>query len=152
MEVTADDDIYNKIEFLKQKVDSKIYRYIEEKTAKFRIDNYNDSCNRLLEIMKLKSKDPRDITPLTQWCCDVSILLGMIFEKNAYIERGYIKLDNTSYNSSHYFHCWLCFKYKGNLYVFDPCNSIISTKDDYYRLFLPNVKGRVLAEDVKKSY
>lgn len=81
MKVTADDNIYNKIEFLKQKVDSEIYRYIEEKTSKFRIDNYNDGCNRLLEIMKLKSKDPRDITPLTQWCCDVSILLGMIFEK-----------------------------------------------------------------------
>ena len=151
MEVTADDNIYNKIEFLKQKVDFEIYRYIEEKTSKFRIDNYNDKCNRLLEIMELKSKDPRDITPLTHWCCDVSILLGMIFEKDAYIERGYIKLSNTSYNSSRYFHCWLCLKYKGNLYVFDPCNSIISTKDEYYRLFLPDVKGRVLAEDVKKA-
>lgn len=43
------------------------------------------------------------------------------------------------------------FKYHGNLYVFDPCNCIISTKDDYYRLFLPEVKGRVLAEDVKKA-
>lgn len=151
MEVTVDDNVYNKIEFLKQKVDSEIYRYIEEKTSKFKIDNYNDECNRLLEIMKLKSEDPRDITPLTYWCCDVAILLGMIFDENAYIERGYIKLDNTSYSSSHYFHCWLCFKYKDNLYVFDPCNSIISTKDDYYRLFLPNVKGRVLAEDVKKA-
>ena len=59
MEVTADDNIYNKIEFLKQKVDFEIYRYIEEKTSKFRIDNYNDKCNRLLEIMKLRPKSKR---------------------------------------------------------------------------------------------
>ena len=151
MEVSDNDNIFKKIEFLKQRVDSDIYGYIENKISKCRIDNYNEGCTSLLEIMKLKSENPANITPLTQWCCDVSILLALFFEKNDYIERGYIKLDDTSYNSSHYFQCWFCFKYKSNLYVFDPCNNIISTKDDYYRLFLPNVKGRVLAVDVQKA-
>lgn len=151
MKISSNDNIETKIEYLKTRTDLNVARYAEEIIKSIAIVDYNGNHNQLIELMQMKSKDPRDITPLTMWCCDVAILLGFVFADNDYIERGYIKLSNTSYNSSRYFHCWFCFNYKDNWYVFDPCNNILATKEDYYYLFEPDVKGRVISSKVKES-
>ena len=151
MEVNVLSTIYEKIEYLSRIENLEILDYLRERTFNIRIDNYGESCNRIFEIMRCKPKRDGDVTPLSGWCGEVAILLGYALDNDAYIERGNICLSDTSYGDSNYFHCWTCFNYKGKKYVIDPCNNIIATKEDYYRLFKPNVLGRVLGEDIKKS-
>lgn len=151
MEVTVLSTINEKIDYLRRKENPEIREFLRERTYDIRIDNYDDSCNRIIEVMECKPKRDGDVTPLSGWCGEVAILLGYALDKDAYIERGNICLSGTSYEDSNYFHCWTCINYKGKQYVVDPCNNIIATKEDYYKLFSPKVLGRALGDDIKKE-
>lgn len=96
--------------------------------------------------------DLKDCGKLLGWCWESTQTCSLFLKNEDYIERGdlfiedAISLENTK---RPYYHSWICFKFKGIEYVFDPCLDCLCEKDIYYKHFTPNVQGKTTAGEVK---
>lgn len=150
VDITENSPIEKKIEYLKERENTGIREYLSQKTNNIFIEDDYYGKIRIMELITKPARWEKQITPLSSWCGLVAILLGYAIE-DAYIERGKIRLSSSSIYDADYYHCWTCFPYQNEIYIADPCNNIIATKSDYYKLFIPKILGRVSAEDIKNK-
>lgn len=97
--------------------------------------------------------DLKDCGKLLGWCWESTQSCSLFLKNDDYIERGdlFIEDDASSKNTKRpYYHSWICFKFNGFEYVFDPCLDFLCKKDFYYKHFTPNVQGKTTAGEVKK--
>ena len=129
-----------KVIFDSRDIDERIYTYLDNILNNLNI-NVGGLYNGSIMDLMLKEK-------LEGWCWQTTESAIVFFQDYDYIARGELYLDD--YNPK-YFHSWICFKFEENEYVFDPCLNIVSTKDDYNKLFRPKIKGMVSAKIVKQE-
>lgn len=83
---------------------------------------------------------------LEGWCWQTTETSIVFLKENDYIERGYLKLNQYE----DYYHSWICFRYKNEEYVFDPCLEILCRKEVYTSIFETDIKGIVEAKKVRE--
>ncbi len=97
--------------------------------------------------------DLKDCGKLLGWCWQSTQTCSLLLKNDDYIERGTLFVDDDlslKNAKKPYFHSWICFKFKGVEYVFDPCLDYLCKKDIYYKQFTPKVQGKTTAGEVKK--
>ena len=97
--------------------------------------------------------DLKDCGKLLGWCWQSTQTCSLFLKDDDYIERGDLFIeDDASLKKTKrpYYHSWICFKFKGVEYVFDPCLDYLCEKETYYKHFTPNVQGKTTAGEVKK--
>lgn len=130
-----------KINILRSKIiDREVIEYLRKRIENLYIQILNDYEGSLFELMQAEQ--------LERWCWQTTESAIVFLDDDAYIERGYIKLDE---ELSLCFHSWICFKYKGIEYVLDPCLNILCKKSDYVEVYETDVKGRVSAKAMKED-
>ena len=70
------------------------------------------------------------------------------FNDNDYIERGYLEIGP----SEKYYHSWIVFHFKDELFVFDPCLQYICPQKLYYQVFTiskHDILGTVTSKSVQ---
>ena len=96
--------------------------------------------------------DLKDCGKLLGWCWQSTQTCSLFLKNEDYIERGdlFIEDDTSLKNTKRpYYHSWICFKFKGIEYVFDPCLDYLCEKDIYYKHFTPKIQGKTTAGEVK---
>ena len=138
------EDSYDDIEFNSQTnplFNAKVLRYLEQKLDSLKIRlPFQKQPERISDLMKNKS--------LEGWCWQTTETTILFLDDDAYIERGHIIL----YPCTYYWHSWICFKFKGKTYVFDPCLQKLIPKDLYYKNSRPKEIEIAFAHGGSKSF
>lgn len=121
-------------------IELKVVMYLMKKLNNLYIEVLGDYEGSLFELMP--------IGKLMGWCWQTTESAIVFLNDDDYIERGYLYFDE---RTPKYYHSWICFSYNGIEYVLDPCLSFLCKKDDYYKIFNPDVKGKVSAKAVKEE-
>ncbi|MBR3523827.1 MAG: hypothetical protein IKN87_04035 [Bacilli bacterium] len=129
-----------KILFDSRNIDEKVYDYLDSILNNLYINIGGMDNGTIMDLM-IKEK-------LAGWCWQTTESAIVFFQDYDYIVRGELYLDD---DNPKYFHSWIRFKFEGNEYIFDPCLNIVSTKDDYNKLFRPKIKGLASAKVVKQE-
>ena len=117
-----------------------VLRYVKFRIRKLEINiaKYSDSAFDFIKKGKLEG------------CCwQSTTFLVVYFKKTDFIVRGNLK--NVG-NHSNYEHSWIEFKFFCKEFVFDPCFSKISEKQEYYEEYLVEEKVRIPVSQVKKDF
>ncbi len=126
-----------RFEFLRQKqVKTEILEYLSSRFKNLYIEICGDYEGNILDLMKKKL--------LEGWCWQTTETAIVFLNDDDYIERGNLKFKEYK----DYYHSWICFKFKNEEYVFDPCLNLLCKKCWYYKIFEIEVKGKVTGKDV----
>ena len=123
-----------------KRVNSQVIRYLMHRLSKLYIEVLGDYQGSLFELMRAGK--------LVGWCWQTTESAIVFLDDSDIILRGYLKLDE---RTPRYYHSWISFTFKENEYVFDPCFDLLCKKEDYYKIFEVEVKGRVTAKEVKEE-
>ena len=77
------------------------------------------------------------------WCYQLCFVLAPLYEKSI-LNRGII------YTPEPYPHCWLDIYEKGQWYIFDPCFNICCKKEDYEKVYKPNITASFSGQEIKQ--
>lgn len=83
---------------------------------------------------------------LEGWCFETTEAAIVFLNDYDYIERGYIYINE---QNPCYYHSWINFKYNDFEYVLDASLNFLCTKENYIKLFNPEVTGLVFSLMVK---
>lgn len=119
--------------------DSEVYKYLKEILQYLYIEVCEDYKGKVIDLMK------RDL--LNGWCWQTTNTSIILFQDEDYISRGNLYFDKNQI----YYHSWICFKYKNQEYVFDPCLNICCKKSLFDKVFEVDVKGIVTSKAVKED-
>ena len=121
-----------------KKVYSNIVNYLMQRFNNLHIEVLGDYEGSLFQLMFAEK--------LIGWCWQTTESAIVFLNDNDYIERGTLFIDE---RTPKYYHSWICFNYYDVDYVLDPSLSILCKKEDYYKMFNPNIIGKVSAKLVK---
>lgn len=128
-----------KFDFLKnQDISSEVLNYLKITLENLKIEIRDHSAEKIMDLMNQKK--------LEGFCWQTTESAICFFDNTSLIKRGIL----TFYKHKKYMHSWICFKYKNEEYVFDPCLDILSTENLYTNIFDIKIMGVVSAEEVKK--
>lgn len=133
--------------------EAKKFADIKSQQASSEVWNYLSTKLQYLTI-KVENKDPNNIFNLMQrgilegWCWETTETAIMLLENEDYIERGILKF----HQYKNYEHSWICFRYQGMEYIFDPYLNFLCEKEIYTKIFEANVKASVTAEKVQDEF
>lgn len=123
-----------------KRIDTKVVEYLMNKLNNLHIEvlgKYEGSLFELMPVGKLEG-----------WCWQTTESAIVFLNDDDYIERGNLRFDE---RTPEYYHSWICFKFDGTEYVFDPCLSFLCKKSDYSKIFEIDVKGKVSAKAVREE-
>ncbi len=123
-----------------KKMDEKVLTYLKKILKGLYIEVTEDYEGVLFELMSDEL--------LEGWCWQTTESAILFFQDDDCIERGILKFG---YNYPDYDHSWICFTFEGEEYVFDSCLAILCKKEDYYKTFLVERRGKVSAREVKRT-
>ena len=123
-----------------KRINSKVVKYLIERLSELHIEVLGDYEGSIFELMP--------VGKLEGWCWQTTESAIVFLNDDDYIERGNLKFDK---RTPEYYHAWICFSFNGTEYVLDPCLSFLCKKEDYYKIFEIEVKGKVTAKAVKKE-
>lgn len=123
-----------------KRTDLKVVEYLMQKLNNLHIEVLGDYEGSLFQLMP--------VGKLMGWCWQTTESAIVFLNDDDYIERGNLHFDE---RTPEYYHSWICFNYNGIEYVLDPCLSFLCKKDDYFKIFEPDVKGKVSAKAVKEE-
>lgn len=123
-----------------KRIDPKVIEYLMTKLNDLYIEVLGDYKGTLFELMPFGK--------LEDWCWQTTESAIVFLNDDDYIERGNLYFDE---RTPEYYHSWICFNYDGIEYVLDPCFNFLCEKDDYFKIFEANVKGKVSAKEVKEE-
>ena len=123
-----------------KRIDIDVIRYLSDLLKGLHIEVLGDYHGNIFELMHGGY--------LEGWCWQTTESAIIFFQDDDYIERGNLKFTD---DSEDYYHSWICFRYHDEEYVFDSCLDILCKKEDYYHAFAVELKGFVLAKDVKEE-
>ena len=123
------------------KIDKEVYEFLHNILANLNI--------RIGEYYKGNIMDLMEDKHLEGWCWESTESAILFFKDYDYIERGYLCLEASE---TDYYHSWIRFKLKGLEYIFDPCQNIICSLEDFQKLFKPRVKGCASAKIVRQEF
>lgn len=153
------------------KIFEKILNLLKSENKEVVNENIEQSSHKELEVVNyLKNRfkhlyinicgetqgnvfDLKGCGKLLGWCWESTQTCSLFLKDDDYIERGDLFIeDDTSLKNTKkpYYHSWICFKFNGKEYVFDPCLDYLCEKETYYKHFTPNVQGKTTAGEVKK--
>ena len=121
-----------------RKVYSNIVNYLMQRFNNLHIEVLGDYEGSLFQLMFAEK--------LIGWCWQTTESAIVFLNDNDYIERGTLFIDE---RTPKYYHSWICFNYYDVDYVLDPSLSLLCKKEDYYKMFNPNIIGKVSAKLVK---
>ena len=121
-------------------IDPNIFGYLRKKLDNLYIEVETNYKGTLFELMYLEK--------LMGWCWETTESAIVFFNDNDYIERGNLYFDE---KTPKYYHSWICFNYNETKYILDPCLNILCKKEDYSKMFKPDIKGMISAKDVKEE-
>ena len=116
-----------------------VLEYLKEKFGNLTIKLNNDDEVSLFSLMENEK--------LMTTCFQTSETIAAFLNDDDKVERGYISRGISSH--SNYNHSWVTFKFDNKEYVLDACLNVLCTKEDYYKLFKPNIYATVSAKDIK---
>lgn len=119
--------------------DSEVYKYLKEILQYLYIEVCEDYEGKVIDLMK------REL--LMGWCWQTTNTSIIFFQDEDYISRGNLYFGKDQI----YYHSWICFKYKNQEYVFDPCLNICCKKSLFDKIFEVDVKGIVTSKVVKED-
>lgn len=122
-----------------KRINPQVVEYLTSKLNELEIEVSRQYKGSIFELMR--------IGVLEGWCWETTESAIVFFNDNDYIERGNLKFE-TNYK---YYHSWICFNFDKTEYVLDPCLNFLCKKDDYYKIFEIEVKGKVTAKAVKEE-
>lgn len=126
----------------KQKVNLEILRYLSNRFKNLTIEIAGKYEGNVMDLMKLGL--------LEGWCWQTTETAIMFLNDEDYIERGNLIFERYRDGTEHkYFHSWICFRYKDEEYIFDPCLDLLCKKDIYHKIFEVDIMGRVIAKKVR---
>lgn len=126
----------------KQKVNLEVLRYLSGRFKNLTIEIVGKYEGNVMELMKLSL--------LEGWCWQTTETAIVFLNDDDYIERGNLIFERYSDGDvNKYYHSWICFKYKGEEYIFDPCLDLLCKKDLYHKVFEVDIRGRVTAKEVR---
>ena len=114
-----------------------ILSYLRDKFNNLKIEVNGKKASNIMDLMYNLD--------LNGWCWQTTSTAILFMNKDSYIVRGYLTISEIQKD---YFHSWITFNYKDNIYVFDPCLNKIQEKDVYYKVFKARVTGFVNQEMV----
>ena len=117
-----------------KRIDPKVLKYLVNKLNNLYIEVLGDYEGSLFELMP--------VGKLMGWCWQTTESAIVFLNDDDYIERGNLYFDE---RTPKYYHSWICFHYNKEEYVLDPCLSFLCRKEDYSKIFKPDVKGKVSA-------
>ena len=86
---------------------------------------------------------------LEEWCWETTETAILFMNDNDYIERGYLTIDE---NEEEYYHSWICFRFLGTEYTYDPCFDILCKKEKYNQAFKAKVISKITAKKAKDYF
>lgn len=116
-----------------------VLEYLKNKLRNLEIEILGDYSGNIIELMK------RGL--LEGWCWQTTESAIVFLEDTDTIERGNLKF----HKYKDYWHSWICFTFKNEEYVFDPCLQILIEKQVYYHIFEITCKGTVTAKNVRED-
>ena len=123
-----------------KKINPQILEYLINRLSKLHIEvlgKYEGSIFNLMHDGKLEG-----------WCWQTTESAIVFFNDDDYIERGNLKFDE---RRPKYYHSWICFNFDKTEYVLDPCLDFLCKKEDYFKIFEIEVKGKVTAKAVREE-
>ncbi len=123
-----------------KKIDRKVIKYLISRLSHLSIEILDKYEGTLLDLMH----DGK----LEGWCWQTTESAIVFFNDEDYIERGYLMFDE---ETPKYYHSWICFDFDGTEYVLDACLNILCKKDDYYKFYKAEEKGKVTAKSVREE-
>lgn len=133
------DKQYKIINLRKHDADIEVYKYLKDILQYLYINVYNDYEGNIINLMK------RDL--LEGFCFQTTNSSISFFNDDDYILRGNLYFTKEDV----YYHSWICFKYKNQEYIFDPCLNICCKRKFYDKTFEVEVKGMVFAKRVRED-
>jgi len=119
-------------------IENDVAQYITNKLPNLSIQIATEEEKNVIELMNMGK--------LNGWCWQTTESSIVFFEDDDFIERGNLKFSLNRY----YWHSWICFKFKGKEFVFDPCLQIITDSSLYHHIFEASVQGSVTAKKVRE--
>ena len=123
------------------KLETKVLKYLAEKFQNLTIEVLNRYTGNIMDLMSRNY--------LEGWCWQTTETAIIFLNDDDYIERGNLYLYFE--NNREYWHSWICFKYNGEEYAFDPCLNFLCKKSWYSKLFKTDVRGKVTAKQVREE-
>ena len=123
-----------------KRINPKVVKYLINRLSELYIEVLGDYKGSIFELMS--------VGKLEGWCWQTTESAIVFLNDNDYIERGNLRLDEST---SKYYHSWICFNFNGMEYVLDPCLSFLCKKEDYSKIFEIEVKGKVTAKAVREE-
>lgn len=117
-----------------------IILYLARRFKNLTIEILGDTSGNILELMNSGE--------LNGYCWQTTETAILFLNDDDYIERGNLFFGD----SRKYYHSWICFKFLGEEYVFDPCLDIICKKCIYTETLKADIKGRVTGKEVKEYF
>lgn len=105
----------------KQKVNLEVLRYLGDRFKNLTIEIVGKYEGNVMDLMKLGL--------LEDWCWQTTETAIVFLNDEDYIERGNLIFERYSDGDvNKYYHSWICFKHKGEEYIFDPCLDLLCKK------------------------
>ena len=123
-----------------KKTNPKVLDYLKERLKPLYIEVLGKYEGNIFELMRERK--------LEGWCWQTTESAIFFLNDDDYIERGDLYFDE---RTPAYYHSWICFKFDGIEYVFDPCLNFLCKKNFYHKIFDVNVKAIIYAKDVKEE-
>ena len=125
-----------------KRVKPEVLKYLSERFKNLTIEIVDKHEGNIIDLMNQGL--------LVGWCWQTTETAIIFLNDDDYIERGNLIFEQ--YNDGHsytYYHSWICFRYKDEEYVFDPCLELLCKKDLYHKVFEVDIRGKVSAKEVK---
>ena len=125
-----------------QKIKPEVLKYLSDRFKNLTIEIVDKYEGNIIDLMKLGL--------LEGWCWQTTETAIVFLNDDDYIERGNLIFEKYIDYTHTYYHSWICFKYKDEEYIFDPCLDLLCKKELYHNIFEVDIIGRVTAKKVRK--
>ena len=133
-------DVDDKIKYLKTvKANLFVTTYIKTLISNLYIDIRNEKRGYASEMIHNNA--------LTNYSYEATSIIVPFLKDNALLYRGYLRDDY----SNKVAHSWIAFNIHGKDYIFDPALDIMTSKESYDGIFLPEVYGKINGMCVKND-
>ena len=135
-----------------EKINKNVYSYLKEMLENLNIEILGDYKGNLFELMMDRK--------LEGWCWQTTETAALFMPDDVTIYRGnlYFEKYNNLYHINveseykTYYHGFIGFTYQDKEYIFDPCFSLINSKELYFNTLNVEIKGQTTAKDVKEYF
>lgn len=117
-------------------IDKEVWDYLSNQFQNLTIEITSRYKGNIIELMKINA--------LEGWCYETTESSIVFLNKDDYIARGSLRIEE----DKRYSHAWIHFISKNKEYAFDPCLNILCEKDLYSKVFEVDVKSKVYKEEV----